>query len=86
VKVQFQYDSTYPGPPTNESEYAWLDLLPGQYFFFPFVLLCDGANTLLDGLGAVQHDELSDEIVTISMFHQLHCLVCINFVNLLSLL
>jgi hypothetical protein len=30
VKVQFQYDDTYPGPPTMESEYAWLDLLPGR--------------------------------------------------------
>jgi hypothetical protein len=29
-KVQFQYNATYPGPPTLESEYAWLDLLPGE--------------------------------------------------------
>lgn len=31
--------------------------------------------TYLDGLGAVQHNELSDAIVTLSVFHQLHCLV-----------
>jgi hypothetical protein len=30
VKVQFQYNDAYPGPPTNESEYAWLALLPGK--------------------------------------------------------
>ncbi len=30
VKVQFEYNDTYPGPPTMESEYAWLDLLPGK--------------------------------------------------------
>ena len=30
VKVQFQYNDTYPGPPTIQSEYAWLDLLPGK--------------------------------------------------------
>ena len=29
VKVQFRYNDTYPGPPTMESEYAWLDLFPG---------------------------------------------------------
>lgn len=28
--VQFEYNNTYPGPPTMESEYAWLDLLPGK--------------------------------------------------------
>lgn len=30
VKVLFEYNDTYPGPPTMESEYAWLDLLPGK--------------------------------------------------------
>ena len=30
VKVQFEYNDTFPGPPTMESEYAWLDLLPGK--------------------------------------------------------
>ena len=30
LKVQFEYNDTYPGPPTLESEYAWLDLLPGK--------------------------------------------------------
>ena len=30
VKVQFEYNDTYPGPPTMESEYAWLDLFPGK--------------------------------------------------------
>lgn len=30
LKVQFEYNDTYPGPPTMESEYAWLDLLPGK--------------------------------------------------------
>jgi hypothetical protein len=30
IKVQFQYNDTYPGPPTLESEWAWLALLPGK--------------------------------------------------------
>ena len=30
VKVQFEYNETYPDPPTMESEYTWLDLLPGK--------------------------------------------------------
>lgn len=27
-KVQLAYNDTFPGPPTMESEHAWLDLLP----------------------------------------------------------
>ena len=72
VKVQFQYNDTYPGPPTMESEYAWLDLLPGK---MTLTLTEEETLTDPDGLGAVQHDDLSDAIVTLSVFHQLHCLV-----------
>lgn len=30
IKVLFEYNETYSGPPTMESEYAWLDLMPGK--------------------------------------------------------
>lgn len=39
-------------------------------------------NLLPDGIGAVQYDELADDIVTLSVFHQLHCLVGL-FISLL---
>ena len=31
--------------------------------------------SVIEGLGAVQHDALGDGVVTISVFHQLRCLV-----------
>lgn len=43
VKVQFEYNETYPGPPTMESEYAWLDLLPGK-----MALMLTEVETLTD--------------------------------------
>ena len=33
------------------------------------------ADRFPDGLGAVQHNNLSDAIVTLLVFHQLHCLI-----------
>jgi len=33
--VLFEYNDTYPGPPTIESEYAWLDLIPGKIARMP---------------------------------------------------
>lgn len=70
--MQFEYNDTYPGPPTMESEYAWLDLLPGRK---ALMSIDEEMLTIPDGVGAVQHDDLSDAIVTLSVFHQLHCLV-----------
>lgn len=31
---------------------------------------------MTEGLGAVQHEGLADAMVMLSVFHQLHCLVC----------
>lgn len=71
AKVQFEFNETYPGPPTMESEYAWLDLLPGK-----MTLKLTEEETLTDSRWSGRSPARRlDAIVTISVFHQLHCLV-----------
>ena len=69
-----EYDDTYPGPPTPESEQEWLNLLP-SISSIPVAIVKSQLTLTAYGLGFVQHEQLDDGIVAFTVFHQLHCLV-----------
>lgn len=69
-----EYDDTYPGPPTPESEQEWLNLLP-SILSIPMAIVKSQLTHTAYGLGFIQHEEFDDGIVAFTVFHQLHCLV-----------
>ena len=72
----FHYNRTFTKPPSgNESEPAWDDLVPREYYF---AFLDTMLTIYTEGHGFVRYPADNPDVRAVSAVHQLHCLVRLN--------
>lgn len=81
IYVKMEYNRTFSHRPSEMSNAAWETMFPGRSLLLSkcFRLL----NSHLDGDGFVRDLTISPKVSTLSVFHQLHCLVSVEMCTLL---